>query len=202
MRCRTARRWITTDLAGELSSGRAGRLERHVEQCGDCRREQTAFIALDRALREMPMESRLPPWLEQNTLRRVRLARAADDPPGPWPVWRWVGLTVPALGAVAVAVLAVRMTTPPEEPSAASADAGRAVTSVAARGAGQAPAPERTASRRRSTPRVPSDPPPELAARPDLFINLPMLRSMEKVQHFESIEMTTLDGQDDDQSNG
>ena len=49
---------------------------------------------------------------------------------------------------------------------------------------------------------MPSQPPPELAARPDLFVNLPVLRNMEKLQHYEAIQTTTLDGQHDGQSNG
>jgi hypothetical protein len=78
MRCQTARGWITRDLAGELSPGRAGRLAQHVEGCEGCRREQTAYAALDRMLGTLILDGPLPPRLEQDTLRRVRLA-AADD---------------------------------------------------------------------------------------------------------------------------
>jgi hypothetical protein len=51
----------------------------------------------------------------------------------------------------------------------------------------------------RSVP-PPSEPPAELAAAPDLFVDLPILRNMEKLEHFEAISTTTLD--DGDQSNG
>jgi hypothetical protein len=41
---------------------------------------------------------------------------------------------------------------------------------------------------------VPSEPPPELAARPDLFVNLPLLRNLDKVQHYEAIQTIAVDG--------
>jgi len=200
MRCRTARRWITSDLAGELSPARAGRLAQHVERCEGCRRERGAYAALDRALAALPPEAELPPRLEQDTLRRVRLA-AADEPPaaGMWR-WRWLRVAAPALAAAAVLLLAVRGTESPVEPSHGQPPT---VSGAPHRPAAIPPAP-RTARRRRGAepvPSIPTDPPPELAARPDLFINLPVLRNMEKLQHYEAIETTTLDGQDD-QSNG
>jgi anti-sigma factor RsiW len=40
---------------------------------------------------------------------------------------------------------------------------------------------------------VPSDPPPELAARPELFVDLPILRHMEKLEHLEAIRATAVD---------
>jgi hypothetical protein len=45
---------------------------------------------------------------------------------------------------------------------------------------------------KRSQRPVPSQPPPELAARPDLFVDLPMLRNLERLEHFEAIQTTTL----------
>src|SRR5262249_57189441 len=82
MRCQTARRWITTDLAGELPAGRVRRLSRHVERCEGCRRERTAYTALDRLLGALPLEASPSARLEQDTLRRVRLAAAGGDAPG------------------------------------------------------------------------------------------------------------------------
>jgi hypothetical protein len=49
---------------------------------------------------------------------------------------------------------------------------------------------------------VPSDPPPELTARPDLFVDLPILRNLERLEHFESIQTTTVEGQGGGHSNG
>jgi hypothetical protein len=40
---------------------------------------------------------------------------------------------------------------------------------------------------------VPVEPPAELAARPDLFVEMPILRNMEKLDHFEAIRTTTVE---------
>lgn len=198
MRCQTARGWITRDLAGELSPGRAGRLAQHVEGCEGCRREQAAYAALDRMLGTLTLDGPLPPRLEQDTLRRVRLAAPDDDAPERLGVWRWLRLGAPALAGAAVLLLAVRAVQPPVEPAT--------TTPLAAHGASKhaapAPATAQPAARRRGTGSVPSQPPPELAARPDLFVNLPVLRNMEKLQHYEAIQTTTLNGQHDGQSSG
>ena len=58
------------------------------------------------------------------------------------------------------------------------------------------------ALRRRPPGGVPSEPPPDLAARPDLFVDLPMLRNLDRLEHFEAIQTTTLEGQDGERSNG
>jgi anti-sigma factor RsiW len=200
MRCQTARRWITTDLAGELPAGRVRRLSRHVERCEGCRRERTAYTALDRLLGELPLEASPSPRLEQDTLRRVRLAAAGDDAAEGGP-WAWLKVGAPALAGAAVLLLAVRAVSPPAAPDAPTGHA----TPRAASGTGHvtpAPVGGQTASRRRTAGTVPSEPPAELAARPDLFVNLPVLRNMEKLQHYEAIQTTTLDEQHDGQSSG
>jgi len=46
---------------------------------------------------------------------------------------------------------------------------------------------------RRAKTRVPAEPPAALASRPDLFMDLPMLREFDKIQHFDAIA-----GMDDD----
>jgi len=197
MRCRTARGWITRDLAGELSPGRAGRLAQHVDGCEGCRREQTAYATLDRMLGTLTLDGPLPPRLEQDTLRRVRLA-ADDDAPQRLGVWRWLRVGAPALAGAAVLLLAVRAVQPPVEPAS--------TTPLPAHGASKraapAPATPQPPTRRRAAGSVPNQPPPELAARPDLFVNLPVLRNMEKLQHYEAIQTTTLGGQHDGQSSG
>jgi len=196
MRCHTARRWITADLAGELSPGRVRRLTEHVERCEGCRRERTAYAALDRLLEALPPEAPLSARLEQDTLRRVRLA--ADDVPERAGFWRWLGMGAPALAGAAVLLLAVRAVVPPEEPASPPTRSKQ----LAASGRSRATAPAPATARRRATGSVPSEPPPELVANPDLFVNLPVLRNMEKLQHYEAIQTTTLDEQHDGPSNG
>jgi hypothetical protein len=202
MRCRTARRWITRDLAGELTPGRVERLGRHVERCEACRREQVAYAALDRALAALPMTATVPARLEGDTLRRARLAAAEDaheDGQRPRP---WVLVMVPAAAAAAAAVILT--VAPAPSPSGAGPAPARRLAGAPPQVAERAQprsTPPAPVHRRRAAPVTP-EPPPELAARPDLFVNLPLLRNMEKLQHYEAIQTTTLDGQQEDRSSG
>ena len=199
MRCRTARQWMTITLADEAPPRTRRALERHLEGCEGCRRERTAYAALDRALGLLPMEAAVPGALEQAVARRVRTVDAAPAARRvPW----WLG--VPALAGAAVLALAVRGT-------------GLRTVGPSATGPGQdqmmiavlptvdpATDPHRVqrALRRRPPGGVPSEPPPDLTARPDLFVDLPMLRNLDRLEHFEAIQTTTLEGQDGERSNG
>jgi hypothetical protein len=209
MRCRTARRWLTRELAGELPPRRVEQLARHVERCEDCRREQVAYAALDRALGLLPTAAELPPRFEQDTLRRVRVAADDADPREPGRIGRWVLLGAPALAATAALGLALHGGAPPDTgrvPTTAKAGGNTPAKPAAvelAQGEAPTPAtPQAGARPRRIVQAVPGDPPPELAARADLFVDLPMLRNLDKLQHYEAIQTTTLDGQQEDQSNG
>ena len=199
MRCRTTRQWMTITLADEAPPRARRALERHLEGCEGCRQERTAYAALDRALGLLPMESAVPGGLEQAVARRVRTVDAAPAARRvPW----WLG--VPALAGAAVLALAVRGT-------------GLRTVGPSATGPGQdqmmiavlptvdpATDPHRVqrALRRRPPGGVPSEPPPDLTARPDLFVDLPMLRNLDRLEHFEAIQTTTLEGQDGERSNG
>jgi hypothetical protein len=208
MRCRTARRWITRDLAGELTHARVERLAQHIERCEGCRREQVAYAALDRALGTLPMMTAMPSRLEQDTLRRVRLAAEEDEVRDARRIGRWVVVTAPALVATAALVLTLRTVPPPVDPDRdepAAVGEGGAVPTPAARLARRdaPPAPPQPgARRRRAVDTVPSDPPADLAARPDLFVNLPLLRNFEKLEHYDAIETTTVDRPEEVHSNG
>jgi hypothetical protein len=206
MRCRTARQWITRDLAGELSPRRVEQLGRHVERCEGCRREQVAYAALDRALGLLPLAAEMPPRLEQDTLRRVRLAADDADPRPARAVGRWLLIGAPAVAATAALGLALHGGLPPETAPSAAKTVGVAAAKKAAaptqvaQNAAPRPAAQQPAARKRRA--VPGDPPAELAARPDLFVNLPMLRNLDKLQHYDAIQTTTLDGQAGNPSNG
>ena len=204
MRCRRAERWMMVALAGELSGRRSQRLTKHMDGCAGCRREWEAYTALDRLLGSLPLEAALPPRLEQVTLRTARLAEAEATKSRR----RWLGVAIPALAATAVLAVAVRLSLQDTEPAPTPAAPTRAVTvpparvpgRVAERAPAPAPSPAPASPQRRRVARgVPSEPPPELAARPDLFINLPLLRNLDKVQHYEAIQTIAVDGA---QSNG
>ena len=184
MRCGRAQKSLIAALDGELSPRRRQALDRHLAGCAACRGELATTERVLAALDARPAEAPVSVALEQATLRRVRLA-ADGDTAVAW----WRRLPLPALVvATAVLVLAVGIVrrTGPVPPPAPSGDrvARTFVPKPTAR-----PAPQ--AGARRSPP--PSEPPAELAAAPDKFMNLPILRNLEKLEHFEAIQTTTLD---------
>src|SRR5262249_5221654 len=187
MRCRRAERWMTMALAGELSGRQPDLLGQHLEHCQNCKREWEAYAALDRALGTLPLEAALPARLEQVTLRRVRLADGAEAPKRRW---RWLGLAMPALAATAVLVVAARLSlhegnqegrlvsapvAPARAPSVAPQRLAARTSAPAPSAATPAGAPPRPARA------LPTEPPPELTARPDLFVNLRFLRNLDKL---------------------
>jgi hypothetical protein len=191
---------MTMALAGELSGRRSRQLTKHMDGCAGCRHEWEAYTALDRVLGSLPLEAALPPRLEQVTLRNARLAEAEATNGRR----RWLTVAAPALAATAVVVVAARLSLQDTEPAPAPAQAtpahagtappARVPARTAERAPAPAPSPAASPQHRRVARSVPSQPPPELAARPDLFINLPLLRNLDKVQHYEAIQTIAVDG--------
>ncbi len=195
---------MTAGVDGELTARRRQALDRHVDGCERCRRDRRASEALARALDALPGVSEVPAHLEQATLRALRLAAAADDAPPERPWGRWLGIGVPLAAATAATVLAVglwgreaplptatRVARPapaPEAPKPVQVARPAAPKPVAPAAEPKAAEPQ-TQTVARIVP--PTEPPPELADRPDLFVDLPILRNMEKLEHYDSIQTTT-----------
>jgi len=183
MRCGRAQKLLTAAVDGELSPGRRTALDRHLAGCPVCRTELTTTDRMLRALEALPIAAPVPDALEQATLRRVRVLAAEEGDRAATSGWRtW--LPLPALALTAVLVLAIAITRTSDD---------RGSTPVV-------PAPERVARARPARPNLravavapPSEPPPALAAAPELFVDLPMLRKLDRVKHFEAIQTTTLD---------
>lgn len=183
MRCRTAQAWIVAGADGELAPRQQRALDRHLAGCAGCRAEQVAAEGVLKALEGLGREVEIPARMEQQVLRRVR--GLAEHGNASWParVGSRVSNLVPSLAAGAVALLAI----------VALREVAPQRNDVAE--VRQAAAPRReakTAVARRN--RVPTDPPVALASQPDLFVDLPMLRDLEKLQHFDAI--ATMDGDD------
>ena len=197
MRCRTAQTWIVAARDGELDERQRHALDRHLTECGACRAEQVSIEGVLAALDALEPAREVPARLEADVFRQVR-GLAAEGAGGGWTLPQWLRRGVPAIAAtavVAIAVIGVR--------SSQVAPAGRTPVAVAERPRVTAPAvpapvvakAEAPAVARRGKARAPIDPPAELASRPDLFMDLPMLREFEKVQHFDSIaSMEDADG--------
>jgi anti-sigma factor RsiW len=173
---------------GELSPRRRRALDRHLAGCASCRQELVSTELMLGAVATLPAEAEVPARLEQATLRRVRLlaAEEAETRPGWWKVVRLPAFVITSMAVLALAVGIVLENGTP------------------GRHAGGRPAPDEVASAPAEAPAVATaeqapvgaplkEPPAELAARPDLFVEMPILRNLEKLQNFEAIQMTTLD---------
>jgi len=206
MRCATARRWMMDVVAAKLPQRRAVALRGHLDACPACREELRRTEALESALKALAVAPPIPPRVEAETLRRVRELRAQPAAtPGGLRSWRWIAVGVPACATAMLVLLVARGL----EQESVGARHARVVPSTAAppttdlpqpgtqRGARQRPAASQLARQERpdrgpvvaapATATRGREVPDELLARPDLFVDLPLLTQMEKLEHFEAI---------------
>jgi len=208
MRCGRAQKLMTAAVDDELTPRHRHALDEHVSGCEACRRELASTERMLGALGALPMDAAVPERLEQATLRRVRLlacdvvARAARRS------WFGFGIPVFAVATAAVLMIAVGLAVRIGETPVPRVELGGRPKPAGERVARAQPArPVRTArNHARRTVEPPTEPPAELAAAPDLFMDMPILKNMERLQHFEAIRTTTIedrapDGQEDP-SNG
>ncbi len=199
MRCGRARRWMAAALDDELTVRRRRALDRHLARCAACRDEMAVSGRLAEALARLPMTAEVPAAVEQATLRRVRLLAADQGERA-----LWLRVFVPALATAGIVVLAVLGTLrlPSGRPEVRS---GTRETTAARRAEKPVAVAEASRTARPARHGRPPGPPPALAAAPELFVDLPLLHNMEKLEHFDAIRMTTLDDDtsgDARQSNG
>jgi anti-sigma factor RsiW len=196
MRCGRAEAMMAAALDGELPGRQRDALDRHLTTCPACAAEMARSERLHAALTAVPAEAPVPPGLADATLRRIRvLAAEAAERRGR----RWTWIALPALGFAVATALAVvlrdaepppveRVAAAPAAPAPATPAPPTRVASVPRR-----PAPAAAPAAAEESPAVtamPKEPPPELAARPDLFIDLRLLSNLEKIEHFEAISGT------------
>ena len=187
MRCHRARKWMTAAVDGELSPRRRRALDGHLAACAACRRELAVTERMLTALEGLPMEAAVSARLEQATLRRVRLAAADEAERAPASRGaRWLPLPAFALATAAVLVLAIGIVRRAGE--VPGAPAVRPAPKGDARDVAPAPPPRRVV---KGPP--PAEPPAKLAEAPDLFVDMPIIRNLDKMTHFEAIQTTTLD---------
>jgi len=195
MRCGQAQKLMTAAVDSEITTARRRDLDAHVAACAECRDELRATEALFAALGRLPQEAEVPALVESATIRRMRIA-AAEERERKERRWAWLPVPViPVLAAAGVVTLALVITLRPGgEGRALRPATPDTSTPLLARAADPTPTP---AAPKRGTTVVaevtpPSEPPPDLAAAPELFMNLPVIRSMEKLEHFEAISMVEL----------
>jgi anti-sigma factor RsiW len=199
MRCARAQKLMVPAVDGELAPRELQMLDQHVTACVACRGELEMTRAVLGRVAALPAEAGVPARLEQATLRAVRLAAAAEEERrSRW--WRMPALSTLAVAAGLAAVAAgLRQysdgpVVPAPAPAAAPAPVQVAKPVEKEAAPVQVPAKQETTVVARPQPIVPAEPPAELAARPELFVDLPILRHMEKLEHLEAIESTALDG--------
>jgi len=195
MRCGPAQKLIVTAVDGEITPERRRDLDEHVAACTDCLSELRATESLLGALESLPQEAEVPPLVEAATLRRMRI-EAADERERKERRRGW--FPAPVLAAAGVAVVALAINLRPESREATP----QPVTSApaVARQVARAPEPQAAPAAPKQAVALaaaddvtpPTEPPPDLAAAPDLFMNLPIIRNMEKLEHFEAITMVEL----------
>lgn len=191
MRCGRAQKLMTAAVDGELSAGRRAALDRHLVRCTTCRAEYAATGRMLRALDLLPTASVVPDAVERATLRRVHALAAEEAERAGTGWWRgWFALPAVAIATAAVITFAVGITRRTDEVPAVPSRV--ASTPPRERVAKATPPAFPDAARR--APSEPASPPPAaLAQAPDLFVDLPMLRNLDKLRHFEAIQTTTLD---------
>jgi len=180
----------------------AAALAAHVASCEACRRTQGETDRLLAALATLPDEAAVHAGIEARTMRRVHDVLDTERRRRPWQLLaRW--LPAPALAAVAAAVIVSWWPATPESPSLVP---GRPMASreVPADGPGQRlarvggsnePAGAGTRRAEAVAESAREAPPAELAGALDMFLELPILEHMEKLQNFETIYTTEVDGE-------
>lgn len=187
MRCRTAQALMVASSDGELASRKQRALDRHLTTCPVCRADQAAAEGVLAAVATLDFEAEVPARLEQHVFREVR--RIAADEPAERTSRSWRSLLTlgPSVAAGAVAVLAL-VALREMEPSPTAVPAPHAVATAEPR---PKPQPQPQVARRSH---IPSEPPADLASQAELFVDLPMLRHLDKLEHFDAI--ATMQGDD------
>ena len=189
MRCGRAQKLMVAAVDGELTPERRRELDDHVAGCAECGAERRATETLFGALGGLPQEAEVPALVEAATLRRMRIA-AAEEREGGSRRWGW--LSTPVLGAAGVAVLALFVGTRQGPAPSPAPEAPRAQRVARAPDPAAAVPRREEAAVARAETAPPAEPPPDLAAAPELFMNLPIIRNIEKLEHFEAISMVEL----------
>jgi hypothetical protein len=187
------------DLIVSGEGAAASTLAAHVESCESCRRTQRETARLFAALQSLPPEAPVHAGIEARTMRQVHDVLDTERRRRPWRrLAQW--LPAPAMAALAVAVVVSWWPAGP--------DVTAPTTVASTETSGPAPAAPGTRLARSDGPndgasdgrrpagpaaeRVRAEPPPELAGAVEMFLELPILENMEKLENFEVIYTSDL----------
>ena len=179
---------------GELLGSERARFDDHVATCLTCRREAERLTKLRALVSGLP---RIEPSAEFEAHMWRRMAR--EMPGGQRrsrrDAWRWAAPVLAAAAVVALALYGVLKPSGLHAPGMAGA--GREVaTAPAVRDeriarkqevdTGAEGSGERTEVASADNP-APEDLPPELVEHPELFLRFPVVRRLQKLEHFEEV---------------
>ena len=180
MRCRTVRRSLLAARDGELAPVEREALDAHLGACEACRALAGETARLHRALAAMPQRADVAPGLAEATLRRVR-AEMPEDAPARG-AWWWMAAPLAAgLAGVVMWHTWPTAVAPPQQGATVSRKAEPAATAPKQVASKAAPAPAA-----RGAVDAP-EPPPQIAQSLDLYLDMPILENMEKLQNFDAI---------------
>ncbi len=175
---------------GEQPEAERVRIEAHLRTCLSCRREADGIAKVNALLRGLPQ---VEPAADLGERMRQRLEVDGRDEQ-PRRTWRPALWGLPALAAAAVAAL-VLYSTLFEAGTNRSAGAGAGRTTRLARAGAPSPAAERVVAPVAEGPEhativagdAPEDVPRDLIEHPELFLRLPVVRRLDKLEHFEEV---------------
>lgn len=179
-------------LDGALADDERRPVAAHVSTCLGCRREMERLAAVQRALDTLPRIEPSPHFADDFWRQLAEEAPAAAV--GTRRV-RLLRVVVPALAAAAVLALAFQafLRAPATPPMPARYEARTATAPAAAGNAERRQLAARHAAETEA-PRVadvdtlrPEDLPPELVEHPELYLRLPVVRRLQKLEYFGSV---------------
>ncbi len=192
--CQTMAEELVAYLDGEQPEAERARIEAHVATCLTCRREMDRIGKVNAMLRALPrvvpsddFDARMWERLAAETASR---SRRRGFRPALWgiPLAAAAALALVWYSSVARVATGVPGTRPPAEIARASKQSGRS-----------APGSEEAVARANREPQgepikqanaeelAPEDLPPALIEHPELFLRLPVVRRLEKFEHFEEV---------------
>jgi hypothetical protein len=209
--CEVVQEDLVAWVDGELSPAERACIEAHVGTCLTCRREIDRIGKLNAMIGGLP---RVEPSadFEQRMFERLR---AEATPPVAGRRFRPALWLAPPLAAAAALALAFFSQTQPDAPVGGTSGAPRVAERPAPeapereRAVANAPAPaaerERQAAAGDPEPSddavatlSPEDLPPEVVEHPELFLRFPVVRRLDKLEHFEEVRTKPDDGEGGD----
>ncbi len=201
-RCRAIQRELVAYLDGELSRRKARRVARHLDSCTGCLAERDALDRVRGMVGELAGPS-LEESAERLALARVRQAIGEGSSRGALSAWRLPALAA-SLGAAMIVIWQIQTRVAPKPVEVASErSSSEGVVAQTAVGGGKAEGgtgrglePEKGRSKRAMGVKIAkrgrsdstlSSPPGPLYENPELFLDLPLVLDLEKLEEFEAV---------------